>query len=248
MRNLGGFAVENALQKRAEDTVGSELSKDALQRQRVAQEFASFLYLEVLKAMRAALPQEGLLETDSASRDMYNGMMDAEIARLMAKRDATGLTKMVQKSLDWVADKAQKQGERAQPTQGIVSSSFGLRRDPIDGATKFHDGVDIAAPAGAPVNAVASGKVIFSGNLAGYGNLVEVDHGDGVVTRYGHNSVNLVAAGDSVKAGQLIARVGSTGRSTGSHLHFEVHKAGKAVDPSVFLVDPVKGTKYGSVA
>jgi murein DD-endopeptidase MepM/ murein hydrolase activator NlpD len=246
--NLGGIAVQNALSKRAEDAIGSALSKDALQRQRVAQEFASFLYLEVLKAMRSALPQNGLLETDSASRDLYTSMMDAEIARLMAKRDTTGLTKMVEKSLNNMADKAQKQNQSAQPTQGVISSSFGLRQDPIDGRTKFHDGVDIAAPTGTPVRTAAAGTVIFSGNVAGYGNMVEVDHGDGLVTRYGHNSVNLVAAGDEVQAGQSIALVGSTGRSTGSHLHFEVRKGGKSIDPGVLLGQPAKGTKHSSLA
>jgi len=246
--NLGGVAVQNALSKKAENAIGSVLGKDAAQRQRVAQEFASFLYLEVLKAMRAALPEKGLLETDTASRDLYTSMMDAEIARLMAKRDTTGLTKMVEKSLNKMADKAQKQNEPPQPTQGIISSSFGLRHDPITGMTKFHDGVDIAAPTGTAVKAAAAGTVIFSGGATGYGNLVEVDHGDGMVTRYGHNSVNLVAAGDEVQAGQSIARVGSTGRSTGPHLHFEVRKAGKPVDPGVILGEPAKGTKHSSSA
>lgn len=246
--NLGGVAVQNALSKKVEDAIGSGLSKDAAQRQRVAQEFASFLYLEVLKAMRAALPEKGLLETEATSRDMYTSMMDAEIARLMAKRDTTGLTKMVEKSLDKMADKAQKQNQPVEPTSGVISSSFGLRQDPIDGTPRFHDGIDIAAPAGSPIKAVASGKVIFSGNLTGYGNMVEVDHGDGLVTRYGHNSVNLVAAGDEVQAGQSIALVGSTGRSTGSHLHFEVRKAGKPVNPSILLGEFAKGTKHNSSA
>ena len=245
--NLGGVAVQNALSKKAEDAIGSALSKDAAQRQRVAQEFASFLYLEVLKAMRAALPQKGLLETDSASRDLYTSMMDAEIARLMAKRDTTGLTKMVEKSLNKIADKAAKQNEPAQPTQGVISSSFGLRQDPIIGTAKFHDGVDIAAPTGTPVKAAGPGKVTFSGHMTGYGNMVEVDHGGGIVTRYGHNSLNLVAAGNEVQAGQSIALVGSTGRSTGSHLHFEVRKGGKSVDPGI-LGELFKGTQHSSMA
>ena len=246
--NLGGVSVQSALSKKAEGALGGALSKDAAQRQRVAQEFASFLYLEVLKAMRAALPEKGLLETDAAARDMCTSMMDAEIARLMAKRDTTGLTKMVEKSLDKMADKSPTQNELVKPTQGIISSSFGLRRDPIAGAMRFHDGVDIAAPVGSAVKAAAAGKVTFSGNVPGYGNMVEVDHGDGVVTRYGHNSVNLVTAGDEIQAGQLIALVGNTGRATGSHLHFEVHKAGKPVNPSVLLGELAKGTKYSSVA
>jgi len=246
--NLGGIAVENALSKKAQDATANAASQDSLQRQKAAQEFASFLYLEVLKAMRAALPHEGLFESDSAARDMYTSMMDAEVARLMAKRDTTGLTKMVQDSLDKMTDKTHHENEKAQPTQGAVSSNFGLRRDPIDGATRFHDGIDIAAPTGSPVKAAAAGKVIFSGNVPGYGNLVELDHGDGFITRYGHNSINLVAVGEEVRSGQLIALVGSTGRSTGPHLHFAVRKAGEPVNPSVFLVDLPKGTKLRSVA
>ncbi|HTN69806.1 MAG TPA: peptidoglycan DD-metalloendopeptidase family protein [Methylomirabilota bacterium] len=246
--NLGGVAVQNAQSNKAEQAIVGAFSKDAAQRQKVAQEFASFLYLEVLKAMRAALPEKGLLETEAASRDMYTSMMDAELARLMAKRDTTGLSKMVQKSLDKMTDKTQKQNQPVEPAPGVISSSFGFRQDPIDGTTRFHDGVDIAAPTGSPVKAAASGKVIFSGNMAGYGNMVEVDHGNGIVTRYGHNSLNLVAAGDEVQGGQAIALVGNTGRSTGSHLHFEVRKAGKAVNPSILLGEFAKGTRHSSSA
>ena len=245
---LGDLAVKNALNQKAEAAMGSAGSKDALQRQRVAQEFASFLYLEVLKAMRAALPQGNLFETDSSARDLYTNMMDAEMARVMAKRDSTGLTKMIQKSLDKITGKAQRASEPAAPAQGAVSSSFGPRQDPINGATKFHQGVDISAPAGSPVKAPFAGRVVFSGRTADYGNMVEVDHGDGVLTRYGHNSLNLVAVGDEVQAGQPIALVGSTGRSTGSHLHFEIRKGGKAVDPALLLGQLVKGTRHSSAA
>ena len=155
---------------------------------------------------------------------------------------------MVQDSLDKMTDKTHHQNEKAQPTEGAVSSNFGLRRDPIGGATRFHDGIDIAAPTGSPVKAAAAGKVIFSGNVPGYGNLVELDHADGFITRYGHNSINLVAVGEEVRSGQLIALVGSTGRSTGPHLHFAVRKAGEPVNPSVFLGDLPKGTRHRSVA
>src|SRR5438128_5940956 len=246
--SLSDLAVQNALNQKAEAAVAGAASKSTLQRQQVAQEFASFLYLEVLKAMRAALPRDGLLEPDSTARHIYRNMMDAEIDRVMAKRDSTGLSKMVERSLDKTEAKIQNQGEMAAPSQGVVSSSFGLRRDPIDGSTKFHEGIDIAAPAGGPVKAPLAGKVIFSGKAAGYGNMVEVDHGDGLVTRYAHNSVNLVAAGDQVQAGQSIALVGRTGHSTGSHLHFEVRKAGKPIDPGILLGDIAKGTKHKSVA
>jgi murein DD-endopeptidase MepM/ murein hydrolase activator NlpD len=112
----------------------------------------------------------------------------------------------------------------------------------------FHRGVDIAAPAGAPISAAANGRVVFSGWAAGYGNLVEIDHGDGWVTRYGHNSTNLVAAGDIVAAGQQIASVGQTGRATGDHLHFEVRHDGKPISPKVFLGADSKGAKLNAKA
>jgi murein DD-endopeptidase MepM/ murein hydrolase activator NlpD len=117
------------------------------------------------------------------------------------------------------------------PVDGRISSRFGFRPDPWSGKTRFHKGVDIAAPAGTPIKAAAAGKVVSSGWAEGYGNLVTIDHGDGSVTRYGHNSANLVQAGDAVAAGQEIALVGSTGRATGAHLHFEIERNGEAVDP-----------------
>lgn len=245
--NLGQFAAQNALSKKAESLSAAAAGSDALQRQKAAQEFASFLYLEVLKAMRAALPADGSLEGESLSRDIYTSMMDAEIAQLMARRDATGFTAVVEKSLDKIAPAPQARSDTHAPVQGVVSSPFGSRADPFSGATKFHDGVDIAAPTGTPVQAAAPGKVIFSGQLAGYGNLVEVDHGNGLITRYGHNAANLVSPGDEVAAGQAIALVGSTGRSTGAHLHFEVRRAGKPVDPEVLLGGVVKGSRLKSV-
>jgi murein DD-endopeptidase MepM/ murein hydrolase activator NlpD len=123
-----------------------------------------------------------------------------------------------------------------------------MRADPLTGGNKFHQGIDIAAPGGAPVAAAAPGRVVFSGWSAGYGNMVEVDHGRGWVTRYGHNAANFVAAGDTVAAGQQIASVGQTGRATGDHLHFEVRRDGKAVSPTIFLGGELKGSKLSSKA
>src|ERR1700747_2897593 len=100
LSKLGTVEVENALNKRTEQAVRTGLTNDPAQRQHVAQEFASFLYLEVLKAMRASLPKSGLLDDDSTAHDIYTSMMDGEIARVIAKRDTTGLTKMVEKALE----------------------------------------------------------------------------------------------------------------------------------------------------
>lgn len=112
-----------------------------------------------------------------------------------------------------------------------ISSGFGERTDPFTGQTRFHHGMDIAASQGTPVYPASSGKVIFSGKKGGYGNMVEILHDDGLVTRYGHNAENTVKEGDIVNPSQAIAYVGSTGRSTGPHLHFEVLRNGKALDP-----------------
>lgn len=121
------------------------------------------------------------------------------------------------------------------PLSGRVSSYFGNRKDPFTGDEKFHHGLDIAAKEGDPVYPAAPGKVIFSGKKDGYGNVVEILHANGVITRYGHNAENLVKDGDMVDTQKPIAYVGSTGRSTGPHLHFEVIMDGRSVDPERLL-------------
>jgi hypothetical protein len=118
---------------------------------------------------------------------------------------------------------------------GYISSKFGYRKHPIYRRTKFHAGVDFASKRGSPVVATADGVVVFSGWQSGYGRLVEVKHMDGLVTRYAHNQKNLVKEGDMVKKGQTIAKLGSSGRSTGPHVHFEVRKRGKAVNPLKYV-------------
>jgi len=118
---------------------------------------------------------------------------------------------------------------------GYISSRFGNRNDPFTGRRAFHKGVDFAGRAGSDVVAVASGVVIWSGGRYGYGELVEVNHGNGYVTRYAHNADNLVIVGDTVKRGQVIARMGDTGRATGPNLHFEVLHNGSAVDPLTYI-------------
>ncbi|MDR2711183.1 MAG: M23 family metallopeptidase [Burkholderiales bacterium] len=115
------------------------------------------------------------------------------------------------------------------------SSDFGYRVDPFTGMRAFHEGIDFSALPGTPVVAAAAGKVIRAETHPQYGKLIEIDHGNGLVTRYGHNSELLVNVGDLVVRGQAIATVGSTGRSTGPHLHFEVRLNGVAQNPTRFL-------------
>jgi murein DD-endopeptidase MepM/ murein hydrolase activator NlpD len=121
------------------------------------------------------------------------------------------------------------------PVSGFFSDGFGWRRDPIDGSREFHKGVDIVAPSGTPVRAAADGLVTAAGRMAGYGTMVHLAHGYGLGTRYGHLSRVLVTPGQRVKRGDVIGMVGSTGRSTGPHLHYEVFRAGNQVDPRKYL-------------
>lgn len=117
-----------------------------------------------------------------------------------------------------------------------ITSGYGGRADPFGGGSAFHKGIDFHARVGDPVTAVADGVVSYAGVRNGYGNVVEVDHGNGYVTRYAHNSRLVVQVGDLVRSGQQIAKAGSTGRSTGAHVHFEVWADGRVVDPRKFLV------------
>lgn len=116
-----------------------------------------------------------------------------------------------------------------------ISSGFGYRRDPFNGSGAMHAGLDFRGPMGAPIFAAAKGTVSFVGRKSGYGNVVEVDHGNGLLTRYAHLSGFKAKIGDAVEAGEPIAALGSTGRSTGPHLHFEVRVNGRAVNPRPFL-------------
>jgi Peptidase family M23 len=123
------------------------------------------------------------------------------------------------------------------PVVGEVefTSGFGIRSDPFLGRPAMHTGLDFRAATGDPIRATANGRVTSAAYAGGYGNMVEIDHGNGLATRYGHMSKILVKVGDSIKIGEVIGLVGSTGRSTGSHLHYETRIDGEAVDPQKFL-------------
>ncbi|MGN8834875.1 M23 family metallopeptidase [Allisonella histaminiformans] len=121
------------------------------------------------------------------------------------------------------------------PVSGVVSSHFGFRISPGGIGSTYHEGLDIASSYGNPVHATANGRITQAGWVNGYGYLVEIDHGNGIKTRYGHNSAILVSVGDQVVQGQTISLIGSTGNSTGPHCHYEVRVNGEAVDPTLFL-------------
>lgn len=119
--------------------------------------------------------------------------------------------------------------------KGWISSYFGKRTDPFTGKPAMHNGVDFAGKEGSNILAVAGGVVTWTGSRTGYGDMVEISHGDGYVTRYAHNKKNLVQPGDVVRKGDVIALMGSSGRSTGAHVHYEVYKHGRPVDPSSYV-------------
>jgi murein DD-endopeptidase MepM/ murein hydrolase activator NlpD len=118
---------------------------------------------------------------------------------------------------------------------GWVSSGFSRRVDPFTGRAALHQGLDYAGLRNSVIVASGAGVVTWSGGRRGYGNLIEIDHGGGYVSRYGHNASNLVVAGDPVKAGQVIALMGASGRATGNHLHFEILKDGRPVNPARYM-------------
>jgi murein DD-endopeptidase MepM/ murein hydrolase activator NlpD len=124
------------------------------------------------------------------------------------------------------------------PVTGEVSSGYGERLDPITGEPAFHSGVDLAAPAGTPVQAAAAGEVVFSGRRGSAGNLVEIRHPDGAKTTYAHLAEIHVDVGETLGAGEILGSVGTSGRTTGPHLHFAVEQDGRAVDPETLWRGP----------
>ncbi len=143
----------------------------------------------------------------------------------------------IQQQVDTLARKIEESDEAKTiekidlPVAGEITSRFGWRRDPFFGDIRWHNGVDIAAPIGTPIKSVINGRVIFSGQSHGYGNLVIIEDPNGTKTYYAHNEENLVKQGQYVKKGEVIARVGESGRATGPHVHFEVRINNKPIDP-----------------
>ena len=210
-------------------------------------EFESLFINLVMKQMRQSVVKSGLID-GGMGEEFFTGMLDEEISRQAAVRQGMGLKEAlieqltggrkpaVTKSVALRSYSIQKAAKKAVPSftfpvSGTVSSSYGKRKDPFTGESDFHHGIDIASAAGSEIFAAGPGRVVFSGWKKGYGNVVEIDHGDGFRTLYGHNDKNLVSVGEEVTSDQLIAHVGSTGRSTGPHLHYEVRKNGEPINP-----------------
>ena len=171
-----------------------------------------------------------------ATQDIPMSAVNAELQTLEQRFAASGRQLAVMESLLFDHQLQQNAVPSRMPIRNsYVTSSFGTRADPFGRGRGNHKGIDFHARVGDPVMSVADGVVSFSGVKGGYGNVVEVDHGNGYKTLYAHNSRLTVKAGDLVRAGQEVAKAGSTGRSTGAHVHFEVWEGGRVVNPRKFL-------------
>lgn len=184
-------------------------------------------------------PPQGGPETDPSDRPAAIDALAEELAQVLSELDdrkgkLTLLEELIMKR--HLGDSGEQSALSGWPVRsGYITSAFGFRKDPYRGRSAFHKGVDFAGARGSPVVAVADGVVSFSGKQSGYGNLVEIRHKDGLVTRYGHCQKLLVSEGATIERGQTIATLGSTGRSTGPHVHFEVLVDGKQVNPLTYI-------------
>ena len=229
------------------DPHGTEKTRgDHARLKKAISDFEAIFINQMLKSMRNTIKKSGLIDGGNSEK-IYTSLIDSEVSKFIASGTGIGLYEVLSGQLlgaegkdkdggpgpitPELMERLEELGSLTFPTSGPVSSGFGMRRDPIRGTMGFHHGIDIAASKGAPIYPISDGEVIFSGKKDGYGMVVEVAHADGYVTRYAHNSENLVKRGDLVKGSEPIALVGDTGRSVGPHLHFEVLREGVNIDP-----------------
>jgi murein DD-endopeptidase MepM/ murein hydrolase activator NlpD len=223
-----------------------EKTEDQSELEQAARQFEAMLLQVVIKEMRKTVP-EGMFS--GTGTDVFQDMFDQELSSHMLE-DGGGLglansiiggNQPITQTFQAMPVGLQAYGVQGaavdrsrvdvMPVEGRVSSVFGTRKDPIHGTERHHHGLDIAAPEGTDIRAVRDGVVRFSDERGGYGQMIILDHGDGLETRYAHCSELIVKEGEKIRAGERIALVGSTGRSTGPHLHFEARKDGHAIDP-----------------
>jgi len=201
-----------------------------------------------LNALGERLTRDGKLNDGEFNFDHTPGMGGAEtvsdvpaaellgdLNALQSKFDHSGRQLSVLEAMLYDQQVQLKSTPSTLPSPGYITSGFGTRADPFSGGRAHHLGIDFSANTGDPVHAAADGVVSYAGVKSGYGNVVEIDHGNGYSTLYGHNSRLLARYGHVIPAGDTVAAAGSTGRSTGPHVHFEVHVNGQPVNPRPFL-------------
>jgi murein DD-endopeptidase MepM/ murein hydrolase activator NlpD len=194
-------------------------------------------------AISAVLEDAGLpVDTDASKSAMGGPLVAVDNPALFETK-----VRQLDEALD-LLDRMKSEARRlpiANPAPGrSISSTFGVRKDPLLGTPAMHSGMDFRAPLGSPARVTAAGTVVKAGWSGGYGRLVEVEHAGGFTTRYGHLSKILVKEGDSLAAGDIVGKVGSSGRSTGPHLHYEVRRKGDAIDPLRFIKAGKKVSRY----
>jgi murein DD-endopeptidase MepM/ murein hydrolase activator NlpD len=214
----------------------------------LAQQFESMLLSQMLREMRILESDD---ETSGFGSSIMNDTMRTEFAAALSQSGGMGMAAALSEAFARVAEEDDAHVERVDAPEATpmpvvadaaslmlpdarVTSSFGWRTDPLNGQQRFHHGTDLRMAYGQDVRSAGSGIVRSVADAGGYGLMVTVDHGDGLETRYAHLSAASVKPGDPIAAGQVIARSGNSGRSTGPHLHFEVREAGQPVDPSRF--------------
>jgi murein DD-endopeptidase MepM/ murein hydrolase activator NlpD len=209
------------------------------------------LLKQELMAQKAQYEQQADYQKQVVER-LKSDKRALEAAQAQLEKDSKGISSLIQKKVAEMqrrlAEEARERAKRGEPVAivlgtgqftlpsvGEITSSFGWRTHPILGYQKFHSGMDFGADYGSPIMAADRGVVVFAGWYGGYGNTIIIDHGGGMTTLYAHSEELYVAEGQSVQRGQAIAAVGSTGLSTGPHLHFEVRRDGEPIDPAEFL-------------
>ncbi|HIK17435.1 MAG TPA: peptidoglycan DD-metalloendopeptidase family protein [Leptolyngbyaceae cyanobacterium M33_DOE_097] len=210
------------------DKVDQQRDQQATKKNEVAL-LAQQLYAQKAQFERQANSQQSMIARLQSDRRALSA------AEAQLEQDSRNIGALIQKKLAMRKALIRGSGRMVFPANGAITSSFGWRVHPILGYQRFHAGIDFGADSGSPIYAADSGSVIFAGWYGGYGNTVIIDHGSGITTLYGHASKLYVTEGQNVQRGQTVAAVGSTGLSTGPHLHFEVRKQGEPVNPAPYL-------------
>ena len=207
------------------------------QAQQRAQNQLNTLADERSNLVAVAEDQRHHIAGEVAEIEDLNAQQEAELQNMIVERQRQleAEREAARRAAGIVGQTTTAPGVLGWPVSGTITSPFGYRRNPFGGGMEFHQGLDIAAPMGTTVTAAAAGTIISAGWYGGYGNYILIDHGGGMATGYGHLSQIFVSAGQQVQKGQAIGAVGSTGMSTGPHLHFEVRMNGKPSDPAAYL-------------